>query len=569
MAASMMSWWERIMRRKMVQWAIAYLTVAAIVIGVISDLAQGFSWVVVPLRIAVAILAVGFLAVLVLAWFHGERGRQRPTRLEVLGVSAVWIAASGPTEDPTHSSDSLRSRSRAVAVLPCESMTSGVDEYALGDRWTEELIGKLARVKDLRPKESSSVARYRETRKTAGEIGTELNAGTLVRCRVMEGPHFVRIALELVRADDESLMWSERYEEPAGPDAVNMLQTAAARGIALALGVEPLVVFAQSVGRPMTQDTAALRLYRTGRHFMALRGESGYRRSIEHFRSAIASDSAFAHAYVNLAWSMLFLAEYMLQSSREFYPEAARLVRRAIELDADIPDAHTWLGIYLHEYAYDRVGAEQSMLRALQLDPGSAEVRTWYGWHLLNTERLDESIVAFEEATTLDPLAFHARLHLARSLAFARQLNRARYENHLGWELAPHSSAAFAHNEAIILLLSGKPDSAVAILEENPNPTNWLNGPLYGFAGRPDITRSILDSLVARAELGPVDPLSIAVQHIGVGDNDQALIWLERAYAERSGLLIYLLGSHVFADPLRSDPRFMDLRRRLGFSGAS
>jgi tetratricopeptide (TPR) repeat protein len=456
-------------------------------------------------------------------------------------------------------------RLKAVAVLPCEETTGQLEQPALGDRWTEELIHKLVQVGALRPKAWLSVQRYRKTEKAAHEIGAELNAGTLVRCRIADEPATVRLAVELIRTDDERVIWSSVYDEPAGIQGVNAVQSAAALEIARVLGVQDLQNVTQAVGHALTQDSVALRLYRLGQHLGSSTTPEAWRRSIEYFNGAIARDSAFAQAYVALAAAKALLNDAESRPSREYYPDVARLLLRAIALDGTIAEAHSWLAQYLLEYAHDWISAEQEHRRALELSPSSVDVHLWYGWHLQETGRLSQAIEEFERAIDLDPALPLGHIHLGRALVFARKYDRALRESREAMGLEPDSDP-LAFNLALLLLQTDRPDSAVAVLQRSQEPYAWWNGFVYGAAGRPDLTQRILDSLMTRSATQPVDPLTIATMHMGLGHKDEALTSLEQAYTERSTLLLYMLGPHIVFDSLRGEPRFQALRRRVGFA---
>lgn len=568
---------RRLKQRKVVRWTLAYVAGVAVLIGLVADVSGGFAWGTPVLRATVAVTAVGLIATVVVAWYHGDRGRQRVSRAESLLLAGLALTAGGvgwvafSTAPLAPEAGGLPGvadiDARAVAVLPCEAASVEAADagiVSLGDRWAEELIRKLVRVAGLRPKEWASVRRYRGSGKTAEEVGSELRAGSVVRCAVVEDPGTVRLTAELIRVDDSSLLWSETFQRPPGRDAVNAVQSAAVLGLARALGVEVPQEGVRRVGRPLTQDTAALRLYRLGQQFFEVGDRPAQRRAIVHFDSAIARDSAFALAYVALARSKVILGNMEAWASREYYPEAGRLLRKAIELEGGLAEARTWLGQYLLDYTHDWEAAEEEHGKAVALNPASWQAHTWYGFHLQMTGRLERAIEEYEEAVALDPVAYFPRLFLARSLALAGRLDQASEANRRGWELYP-GHAAFAHNEAIILVLEGEADSAVAIMEGSADPYSWPNGPLYALAGRPDVTRRILDSLMVRSETEPVDPLAIAVQHAGLGNREEARQWLERAYAERSGLLLYAIGRHIWTEPLQGDPEFEALRRRVGF----
>ena len=452
---------------------------------------------------------------------------------------------------------------RGVALLPCENTSARQDDVYIGDRWSEEMIQKLVRVGGLSPKSWASVRRYRDTQMPLRQIGAELNAGSLVRCQVAEQRLGVRLRAELIRAQDERVLWSNDYEQPLGPVGINTAQSAAARDIAQELGVgAPLALTA--VDRPLTRDSVALKLYRLGRHFLQSFDDApSVRKSIDYFERAIARDSNLAQAYVGLAEAMIWRGDSESMVSRDFYPEVAQHLRRVIALDPLIAEAHTFLALYLLEYTHDWVGAEEEHRRALALNPSSVDAHAWYGWHLQIQSRFGEAIREFERAMELDPTDPLPRSQLVRALAFAGNETRALHELREALELTPEREALY-HHLAVMLLRRGQRDSAVAVLDRHVSTPEWYDGWLYAAAGNRK-GQQMLDSLMVLNASRPIDPLFIAALHAGLGNTEQAFKWLDRAYADRSGLLLFLLGPHRVFDGMRGDPRFRELRKKVGF----
>jgi serine/threonine-protein kinase len=454
---------------------------------------------------------------------------------------------------------------RGVALLPCENTSPRQEEAYIGDRWSEELIQKLVRVGGLNPKAWESVRRYRDTRLGVRQIGADLNAGTLVRCRVAEQPTGVRLNVELIRAHDERVIWSNDYQRPAGADGINAAQSAAAREIAQELGVTLPRLALTAVERPLTRDSVALRLYRLGEYFLqSFDDPVAVRKSIDYFEHAIARDSNLVQARIGLARAMIWRGERESLVSRDYFPVVAQLMRSAVALDPTIAEAHTILAGYLLNYTHDWAGAEEEHRRALALNPNSTDAHLWYGWYLQTASRFKDAITEFDRAVQLDPTNKIAHGQLVRVLDFAGQEGRAMRELREALELTPHFYPLYYH-WAVMLLRRGQRDSAVAMLDDHVTTPEWYDGWLYAAAGRRDKAQQILDSLMARNAVRPVDPLHIAAIHAGLGNREEALKWLDRAYADRSALLLFLLGPHPAFDALRGDPHFQELRRKAGF----
>jgi eukaryotic-like serine/threonine-protein kinase len=478
------------------------------------------------------------------------------TALGVLALALGWWGASRARTEATGR--------KGVALLPCEGANRGDGAY-IGDRWSEELIQKLVRTGGLNPKAWESVRRYRGTRLAPRQIGQDLDAETLVRCRVAEQPTGVHLSVELIRAHDERVIWSNDYERPAGADGINSVQSAAAREIAQELGVTLPRLALTAVERPLTRDSMALRFYRLGEHFLqSFDDPIAVRKSVDYFERAIARDSNLVQAPIGLAQAMIWRGERENLVSRDYFPVVAQQLRKSIALDPTIAEAHALLALYLLEYTHDWVGAEEEHQRALALDPNSVAAHAGYGWQLQVESRFQEAIGEYKRAVALDPTNKIARGQLVRVLDFAGQEGRAMRELREALELTPQYYPLYYH-WAVMLLRRGQRDSAVAMLDDHVTTPEWYDGWLYAAAGRRDKGQQILDSLLVRNAVRPVDPLHIAAIHAGLGNREDAFKWLDRAYSDRSALLLFLLGPHPAFDALRGDLRFQELRKKVGF----
>jgi tetratricopeptide (TPR) repeat protein len=306
-------------------------------------------------------------------------------------------------------------------------------------------------------------------------------------------------------------------------------------------------------------------LYRLGEHFLqSFDDPVAVRKSIGYFERAIAKDSNLVLARIGLAKAMIWRGERENLVSRDYFPGVAQQLRKSVALDPTIAEAHAFLALYLLEYTHDWTGAEDEHRRALALNPNSVDAHLWYGWQLQIESQFKEAIREFEWAVELDPTDKIARGQLVRVLDFAGQEGRAMRELREALDLTPHYYPLYYH-WAVMLLRRGQRDSAVAMLDTHVTTPEWYDGWLYAAAGRRDKGQQILDSLMVRNAVRPVDPLHIAAIHAGLGNREEALKWLDRAYADRSALLLFLLGPHPAFDALRGDPRFQELRRKVGF----
>jgi Tfp pilus assembly protein PilF len=304
-------------------------------------------------------------------------------------------------------------------------------------------------------------------------------------------------------------------------------------------------------------------MYRMGRYFA---DNWNTAKAIQYFEQAIKQDSGFALAHAALASMLLLDADTKGVPSVAYYPRMGTLLRKSIELDPSIAAAHTWMGFYLLNFTHDFPGAEAEHLRAMKLEPNSSDPFVWYGWHLFQVDRLDDAVPIFRRSVELDPASFLALGHLIRALNYTGKLDESMRLVQRGLEMKSDWEP-FTHQYAYLLVKRGLPDSAVRVLDREPNPgDNWApRGWLYAQAGRPDKARAMLRYMLEASRSKPVDPVPLGWLQIALGNEREALDLMERGYAERSNLLLMLLGPHPAFDPLRSNPRFIELRRKVGF----
>ena len=475
--------------------------------------------------------------------------------LAVVGLGVIWASTALLGRGPVQ---------KSVAVLPCESPGADSTQAFVADRWSEELIDKLSRVGDLRVISWLSMRQYRHTPKSSHQIAQELGATALVRCSVAEASDTLALKVQVIDPAHGSLVESRAYTRPLTASAINGVQTDAAATIARAMGVSPSSAEQTRLEKPPTQNTEALTAFRQGRTFLGL---LDLRKSIAQFSRAIGRDSGFAAAYVGLADATLTEGIQGTRPTAEYVPQVLQLVLKALRIDPELAEAHTLLADYFFWYSHDWASAEPEHQRALQLNPNSAIAHMWYGLDLATVGHHDRGVTELEKAVDLDPAFPLARIQLISGLRVAGRYQRARAEVQAALNVDPGNAFAYVHL-GLIWLQQGQIDSAVAELEKGVRlgardadaRSRLANA--YGVAGRRDEATRILRDLLANPA---VDPLHIARIQLGLGNRDEAVSWLQRAYDERSWEVMTALGGQ---DPafhaLRDDPRFLRLRKRAG-----
>jgi serine/threonine protein kinase/tetratricopeptide (TPR) repeat protein len=475
-------------------------------------------------------------------------------------VLLVLVAVSWLASGPQAHAEELSS----IAVLPCQGLPGDTMGQYVGDQWTEELIDKLSRVASLRPKSWLSMRRFRNTSKDSREIAKELGAGTLVRCSVAETSDSLRLRVQVIAANEDHVLWSRQYGRDLTAESINEVQAEAVQEIAARVGAPPSSIERTRLGKPQTDDLAALQAYRLGRQFL---GSLDVTRSISQFEQAIARDSLFAAAYVGLADASIIDGQQDGRPTREYMPRAVQLILKALALDPTLADAHTLLGDYLLLFNQDWSSAETEYRRAVQLDPNSVIAHMWYGMVLVTVGHSERGLAELERAVELDPSFPLAHIQLGSGLRVAGQYQRAIQEIHAALRISPDNPVAHLHL-GLIHLQQGHADSAVAAFEKGVQlGARWADARsrlanAYGVAGQRTKALEILNEILRKP---PLDALHVARIHVGLGDKAEAMRWLQRAYQENSLEILTALGGQDPAfHPLRADPRYQALRTRIG-----
>jgi TolB-like protein/DNA-binding winged helix-turn-helix (wHTH) protein len=458
----------------------------------------------------------------------------------------------------------------SIAVLPLANLSNNPDQDYFADGMTEELTTNLAKIGALRVISRTSTMRYKGTKKSAPEIARELNVDGIIEGSVERSDNRVRITAQLIHAPSDTHLWADSYERDLG-DAL-ALQDEVARAIASEIKVTltPEEQVRLTSARPV--DPEAQDFYLKGRYYWNKRTPETLKKSLEYFQQAVDKDPGYALAYSGLADSYLMLQAgyYQVLSPKEAIPKAEAAAKKALELDATLADAHTSLAWSRFAWDWDWRGAEQEFKRAIELNPSYANAHHWYATYLFGMGRYPEAIAEDRKAESLDPLSIVISVDVAmEALRPARMYDQEMEQCRKTLEMEPNFPSAHAclsdsyahkrmYNEAIAEMQKAIDLSGGSVF--------WVSllGYTYAMAGRPDEARKILNELKARSNREFVSAQDFAYIYTGLGDKDQAYVWFEKAYEERSDVILNLNADPDF-ESLRSDPRFQELLRRLNF----
>ena len=457
----------------------------------------------------------------------------------------------------------LRNRTspiRSIAVLPLENLSRDPEQEYFADGMTDELITTLAQMGTVRVVSRTSVMRYKKIGEAAAQVGRELNVDAVVEGTVERSGNRVRIRVQLIQAASDRHLWAQTYDRDFG-DAL-ALETEAASDIVREIqsGLSPPQKSRWAAVRKV--DPEAHEAYLKGLYFSNTRNAAGFTRAIEYFNQAIAKDSRYAAAYSGLSDALL--GEVFTGTPAEKVREKVTLnAQKAIELDPFSAEAHNSLGGIREFWDWDWPAAEKEYRRAIELNPNFAAGHQDYALFLALQGRFEQAIAEAQRSQDLDPLSPFVRTTFCLDLEVARRYAEAVQKCQQALELDPNFRHAHG-NLAGIYIAMGKNEQAV---EEYEKVASLSERPHAEIAGIRDafeqdgIQGFWRKALEASKKEG--DAVEVASLYSLLGERDQAMLWLEKAYRQRSPIIEFLKERSEF-DNLRSDPRFRELLRRVG-----
>jgi TolB-like protein/DNA-binding winged helix-turn-helix (wHTH) protein/Tfp pilus assembly protein PilF len=457
-------------------------------------------------------------------------------------------------------------RISSIAVLPLENLSNDPEQQYFVEGMTDEITTDLARLPGLRVISRTSAMQYKDTHKTLPQIARELNVDAVVEGTVLREGNRVRIRTQLIYAPADRHVWAQAYERELKD--VLSLQASLAQDIASEIQLKLTSQQRADLGAARSVDPEAHELYLKGRYFWNKRDQAGFTKAIDYFQQAIAKDPAYAAAYAGLADSYALSGGVGILPVEQAMPRAQAAAEKALELDSHLAEAHASLGLIAPFNNWNWADAERHYERAIELNPNYATAHHWYAeGYLMPVGRADEAIAEMRKAQELDPLSAVIATDLGKELYFVHKYDEALVELHRALELDPNFVSA--HSWISDTLLEKKMyNDAIAELEKTKPVREeriYIRQTAYLYArrGRRAEARAALAKSLQLSKGKQVSSGAVALTYAALGDKDESFQWLEKAYTERSSFMTSLKYWSVF-DPLRSDPRFADLLRRVG-----
>jgi TolB-like protein/DNA-binding winged helix-turn-helix (wHTH) protein/Tfp pilus assembly protein PilF len=455
----------------------------------------------------------------------------------------------------------------SIVVLPMQNLSGDPAQEYFADGMTDALIGDLAQLGALRVISRTSAMHYKGTNKSLPEIARELKVDGVVEGTVQRSGDRVHVRAQLIHAPSDSHLWVAEYDRDLR-DALDV-QSEVARAIAGEVRIKITPAEERRLVSKRVIAREAIDNYLQGRYFLNRRTEQNLRKAIEFFESAIHADPNYAQAYAGLAdcYNQLGTVMIGVMPSLEARKSAETAAQKALEIDNDVAEAHATLG-YVNYFNWKWASAEEEFKRSVELNPNYASAHSQYAHYLVAQGRFDEALAETNRAQELDPLSLSISAGRAFILENARHYDEAieqlrriisidpdHYQAH--WFLGLTYVANGQIDEAIATA-----EKAVAVSGRAPAALGVL-GLAYGTAGNNREAHKLLNELTQLQKRRYVSPMAFTFVYIGLGDKDQAFVWLEKSYQERSNHLAFFKVSPT-VDRLRSDPRFAELLQRIG-----
>jgi serine/threonine-protein kinase len=472
----------------------------------------------------------------------------------IAAVVAAWFLLSGNQ----NTIDSL-------AVLPFENVGAGAEQEYLADGVTESVINNLTKISSLRVVPRSTVFRFKGKDQDIQDIGSKLNVSAIMTGRITHRGNALDVQVDLIDIKRESQLWGNRYQSSTAE--LLTLQEQITKDVSSKLGIGFSTETEKTITKRYTDNTQAYQLYLQGRYYWNKRTATTLERAIDYFKQAIAFDSTYALAYSGLADCYIVQSQYAGLPTSVTLPLAQAAARKALDLDNSLAEAHTTLAFsYFEQFRY--LESEQEFKLAISLNPRYATAYHWYNIQLARTGRTEEAAAMIQKAYEIDPFSPVIILNVGIIHSIRGQFNEALPYFAKAKELDPSFAPSYAWGGLIYHRMGNNQEAfsnllkAVELSGRSGETVSYL-GYFYGKTGKRDQALKLLNENEGRYSAGTGAAYSVARIYVGLGEKENALEWLEKDYEDRSTWINSLVIDFTM-EPLKDEPRFVELKRKVG-----
>jgi eukaryotic-like serine/threonine-protein kinase len=454
----------------------------------------------------------------------------------------------------------------SIAVLPLENRSSNAEADYISDGITESINNSLARLPNLRVIPHSVALHYKGKQVDVQKVGDELKVQSVLTGSVTPQGDGLRVNVELDDIRDGKELWGQQYNRKQAE--LLAVQNDIAREVSQRLSGQTSAASEQTMSKGSTGNAEAYQLYLKGKYYTNKLTRDGLAKGVDYFNQAIAIDPNYGLAYNGLAYNYINQDGWYMRGA-EAGPKAKQAAEKALAIDPQDADAHLALAIESQWYEWNWAVAEREFKRAIELNPNDAEAHGYYSWFLAPMGRGPEALVEAKRGQQIAPLSSMGNFFVASILVFTRQWDPAIAQLKGNIELEPgfwfdHCFLGRAY-EAKGMLPEAIAEFKSALAIDKDNTEIWSGlGHAYALSGNKVQAQKVLNHLNELSAHNYISPYSRAIIYAGLGQKDQVFTWLERAYEERSYFLAVYLTTDSRLDGLHTDPRFADLKRRVG-----
>ncbi|HWO35951.1 MAG TPA: tetratricopeptide repeat protein [Candidatus Acidoferrum sp.] len=494
--------------------------------------------------ILAAVLGLGALVMIIKLVPHREGGAAQVS-VQVQGAAAI----------------------RSLAVLPFQTLGAKRGDEYLGLGMADALITRLGNTGKIIVRPTSAIQKYAAEDLSPQAAGQEQGVDAVLDGRIQQEADRVRLTVQLIRVRDGVQLWGETFDKEF--TNIFALEDALSERVAQSIRLKLTGDETRRFTKRATQRPDAYEAYVKGRYFWNKRTDKGMKKGLEYFRQAITLDPTFTEAYVGVADSYATLGLYAVLPPKEAFPAAKDAVKRALEMDDGLAEAHATLGFINFYYDWNGVEGANEFRRALADNPNYAMAHSWYGEDLAAMGRYPEAVEEAQRALEDDPLSLIIGSNAGWTLSLAGKGDQAIKILKKAIEIDPsfprthyRLGRAYAQKKLYEMAIS-ELEQAVSLSGGDPCYKGSL-GHVYAVSGNTNQARSVLRDLEGRTGQQYVPAYAIALIYAGLGENDHAIIWLQKAYEDRSTSMVFLKLDPELST-LHSDPRFEQLSRRINF----
>ena len=510
--------------------------------------------------------ATDLLTALEKASAGGHSGVVNRIRQHALAVMAVALLGIGAIALAFYLRAHKTDRIDSIAVLPLDIRSNDPEADYISDGITETINNSLARLPSLKVIPGSVTVHYKGKATDIQKVGDALGVQAVLTGRVAQRGEDLTIGVELDDVRNGKQLWGQQYTRKLAD--LLAIENDIAKEVSQRLRSQLSEADQQKLTLGSTTNPEAYQLYLKGEHFTSKFTKDGFSKGVNYLNQAIAMDPNYAEAYSALADNYINQDDWFM-APKEAGPKAREAAKRALALDESDGEAHVSLAIEAQWYEWDWVTAEREFKRALEIDSGDPEALGYYSWFLPSMGRNDQAVAVAERKRQLDPTGTNANFTLGSVFVFTRQWDKAIQQLRSAIDLDPNYWLDYcflgrAYEQ------KGKLPQAITEFQRglalDPDQAeSWAGlGHAYAVSGNKAEAQKVIHHLKELSAHSYIAPFNVAVIHAGLGEKDQAFTWLNRAYADRSYLLAIYLTSDPRLDSLHSDPRFTELRKRIG-----